>query len=86
MASPLGPLTGDYFAPAAPGQGVKFDMTKYSWLGSAATESTLLAIRSDLPYAGPMKISKSKRTLIMGTQVPGTATYDNAVYSSMCWG
>src|SRR5919198_2211282 len=31
-------------------QGVKFDITKFQWIGSAANESTILAIRSDLPY------------------------------------
>src|SRR5437764_4920598 len=30
--------------------GVKFDITKFQWIGSAANESTILAIRSDLPY------------------------------------
>ena len=59
-------------------KGVKFDMTKYSWLGSAATESTLLAIRSDLPYKTYEDLKKAKEPLIMGTQFPGTNTYDNA--------
>src|SRR5919205_1485832 len=31
-------------------QGVKYDMTKFECIGSAANESTILAIRSDLPY------------------------------------
>src|SRR5918912_3397388 len=30
--------------------GVKFDITKFAWIGSAANETTLLAIRNDLPY------------------------------------
>ena len=59
-------------------KGVKFDMTKYSWLGSAATETTLLAIRSDLPYKTYEDLKKAKEPLIMGTQFPGTTTYDNA--------
>lgn len=59
-------------------KGVKFDMTKYSWLGSAATETTLLAIRSDLPYRTYGDLKKAKEPLIMGTQFPGTNTYDNA--------
>src|SRR5918994_6373983 len=29
-------------------QGVKFDMAKFAWVGSAASESTILAIRTDL--------------------------------------
>lgn len=59
-------------------KGVKFDMTKYSWLGSAATETTLLAIRSDLPYKTYEDLKKAKEPIIMGTQFPGTNTYDNA--------
>src|SRR5881396_927339 len=31
-------------------QGVKFDMRKFVWIGSAASESTILAIRTDLGY------------------------------------
>src|SRR5438067_12969882 len=31
-------------------QGVKFDMLKFAWIGSAANEATILAIRNDLPY------------------------------------
>src|SRR5574341_390175 len=31
-------------------QGVKYDVTKFQWIGSAANESTILAIRTDLPY------------------------------------
>src|ERR687884_114700 len=30
--------------------GVKFDMQKFAWIGSAANEATILAIRNDLPY------------------------------------
>src|SRR5438045_7611151 len=30
--------------------GVKFDITKFVWNGSAANETTVLATRSDLPY------------------------------------
>ena len=59
-------------------EGVKFDMTKYSWLGSAATETTLLAIRSDLPYKTYEDLKKAKEPIIMVTQFPGTNTYDNA--------
>src|SRR3954449_5593099 len=31
-------------------QGVKYDITKFQWVGSAANETTILAIRSELPY------------------------------------
>jgi tripartite-type tricarboxylate transporter receptor subunit TctC len=32
-------------------EGLKFDLTKYAWIGSAASEPTVLAIRSDLPLS-----------------------------------
>jgi len=31
-------------------EGVKFDARKYSWIGSASSESTVFLIRGDLPY------------------------------------
>src|SRR4030042_549113 len=31
-------------------EGAKFDAAKYSWIGSAAVEATVLTIRTDLPY------------------------------------
>src|SRR3954453_24085917 len=31
-------------------QGVKYKMTKFEWIGSAGNETTILAIRNDLPY------------------------------------
>src|SRR5256885_15024115 len=31
-------------------QGVKYDMTKFEWIGSAANRTTIPAIRNDLPY------------------------------------
>ena len=55
-------------------KGTKFDMTKYSWVGSGAMESTLLAIRSDLPYKTYEDLKKAKEPLIMGTQVPGRSS------------
>lgn len=56
--------------------GVKFDMTKYAWIGSAASESTVLAIRSDLPYKNFEELRKSGKTLVIGATGPGANTYD----------
>ncbi|MFB3884867.1 MAG: Bug family tripartite tricarboxylate transporter substrate binding protein [Thermodesulfobacteriota bacterium] len=46
--------------------GVKFDVRKYSWIGSMATESTILCIRTDLPYKTFEDLRKPKAELIMG--------------------
>lgn len=56
--------------------GVKFDMTKYAWIGSAASESTVLAIRSDLPYKNFEELRKGGKTLVIGATGPGANTYD----------
>ena len=56
--------------------GVKFDMTKFAWIGSAASESTVLAIRSDLPYRTFDDLRKAGKTVVIGATGPGANTYD----------
>ena len=56
--------------------GVKFDMTKFAWIGSAASESTVLAIRSDLPYKTFEDLRKGGKTVVIGATGPGANTYD----------
>jgi tripartite-type tricarboxylate transporter receptor subunit TctC len=56
--------------------GVKFDQTKFAWIGSAASESTILAIRSDLPYKTFDDLKKAGKTLVIGATGPGANTYD----------
>jgi tripartite-type tricarboxylate transporter receptor subunit TctC len=56
--------------------GVKFDMTKFAWIGSAASESTILAIRSDLPYRTFEDLKKADKPVVIGATGPGANTYD----------
>jgi len=56
--------------------GVKFDMTKFAWIGSAASESTILAIRADLPYKTIEDLQKAKEPVVIGATGPGANTYD----------
>lgn len=56
--------------------GVKFDMTRFAWIGSAASESTVLAIRSDLPYKTFDELRKAGKTVVIGATGPGANTYD----------
>lgn len=56
--------------------GVKFDMTKFAWIGSAASEATILAIRSDLPYKNFDEMRKSGKEIVIGATGPGANTYD----------
>jgi tripartite-type tricarboxylate transporter receptor subunit TctC len=57
-------------------QGVKFDMTKFAWIGSAASESTILAIRDDLPYRTFEDLKKADKQIVIGATGPGANTYD----------
>jgi len=56
--------------------GVKYDMTKFAWIGSAASECTILALRSDLPYKSVEDLKKAKQPLVIGATGPGANTYD----------
>ena len=57
-------------------KGVKFDMTKFAWVGSAASETTILAVRADLPYRTVDDLKKAEPPLVVGTTGPGANTYD----------
>jgi tripartite-type tricarboxylate transporter receptor subunit TctC len=59
-------------------QGVKYDMTKFAWIGSAASESTILTIRNDLPYKtfADLKNIPADKPLVIGATGPGANTYD----------
>src|SRR3954466_9128224 len=45
-------------------QGVKDDTAKFQWIGSAANETTILAIRNDLPYKTFGELRKAKENVI----------------------
>jgi len=57
-------------------QGVKFDMLKFAWVGSAANEATILAIRNDLPYKNFDELRKAKQQVVIGSTGPGANTHD----------
>ena len=57
-------------------EGVKYDVTKFQWIGSAANESTILAIRADLPYKTFDELRKAKQTVVIGSTGPGANTHD----------
>jgi tripartite-type tricarboxylate transporter receptor subunit TctC len=57
-------------------QGVKFDITKFQWIGSAANETTILAIRADLPYKNFDELRKAKQEVVIGSTGPGANTHD----------
>jgi len=56
--------------------GIKFDMTKFGWVGSPATETTILAIRNDLPYRTAQDLRRADPAVVVGATGPGASTYD----------
>jgi tripartite-type tricarboxylate transporter receptor subunit TctC len=46
-------------------EGVKFDILKFSWIGSAASETMILALRTDLPYKSVGDIRKAKEPIFL---------------------
>jgi tripartite-type tricarboxylate transporter receptor subunit TctC len=57
-------------------EGVRFDLTKMSWLGSVASDVAVLAMRSDLPYKTVEELRKAKNPVVIGATGPGSSTYD----------
>ena len=53
-------------------EGVRFDLTKFSWIGSPCIEPTLLCIRSDLPYKTINDLLAVKDPIVVGD--PGATT------------
>src|SRR2546426_6495732 len=56
--------------------GIRFDMTKFAWVGSPASETTVLTIRNDLPYRAATDLLKADPAVIVGATGPGASTYD----------
>jgi tripartite-type tricarboxylate transporter receptor subunit TctC len=57
-------------------EGAKFDMLKYAWIGSAAVETSVLAVRADLPYKTFEDLKKAKEPINIGATGPGDTTYN----------
>ncbi len=61
---------GIIYVQLAKAEGVNFDLMKYAWIGSASSESTVLAIRSDLPFKTYKDLLQSKAQIVLGTTGP----------------
>jgi len=58
------------FAQVLKADGVRFDLLKYAWIGSAAVEATVLALRADLPYKTVDDMRQAKSPIMMGATGP----------------
>ena len=78
VAKPDGLTLGTYnrglpFAQLTKADGVRFDMRKYSWIGSASVDPTLFLVRSDLPYKTVDDLRKVKEAIPVGSEGLGTS-------------
>jgi tripartite-type tricarboxylate transporter receptor subunit TctC len=55
------------FAQLLKAEGVKFDLRKFAWVGSAAVETATLALRTDLPFKTLEDILKAKEPIMIGS-------------------
>jgi len=83
IAKPNGLTIGTFnralpFAPVIKLEGMKFDITKYAWIGSTATEATVFCVRTDLPYKTAQDLMKSKEAISMASSGYGSSDYQFA--------
>jgi tripartite-type tricarboxylate transporter receptor subunit TctC len=55
---------------------VRFDVTKFEWLGSSGPDGSMFSIRADLPYKTWKEFKDSGKELIVGTTGPGSNAHD----------
>jgi tripartite-type tricarboxylate transporter receptor subunit TctC len=71
IAKPDGLTIGTFnrglvFANLVKAKGVRYDLTKFSWIGSAAVESSVLIFHKGLAYHTIEDVAKSKSTIAIG--------------------
>ncbi|OGP67274.1 MAG: hypothetical protein A2170_07970 [Deltaproteobacteria bacterium RBG_13_53_10] len=60
------------FAQLTKAEGVRFDIKKYSWIGSVAVEPTAFFIRADLPYKTVDDLRRAKDPIPVASEGLGT--------------
>lgn len=80
IAKPDGLTIGTFaqgltFAQLLKAEGTKFDLTKYSWIGSAVIEPAILTLRTDLPYKTVDDLRKAKTPIYLAIAGSGSIDY-----------
>lgn len=57
-------------------EGVRFDMSKFAWVGSPSNENTILAVRSELPHRTIDDLKRTREAVVVGATGPGANTFD----------
>ncbi len=61
------------FAQLLKTEGVKFDLTKYGWIGSPTVETNVLTVRSDTPYKSVQDLRNAKGPIKLGSGGPASS-------------
>ena len=69
------PQRGIPFAQLTKAEGVKFDVRKFAWIGSASVEPMVFGIRSDHPYKHINELKTIKEALFVPGAGPGASDY-----------
>ena len=56
--------------------GVRFDVTRFAWIGSVASESTVLALRADLGFHTWAALREADREVVIGATAAGASSHD----------
>ena len=67
--------TGLIYTQIAKHEGVKFDLTKMSWIGKAATDPRVIVVAAQSPLKSWADIASSKEQLKFATSGPGGANF-----------
>lgn len=55
---------------------IRFDVSKFIWLGSSGPDGSMFAIRANLPYKTFQELKDSGKEIVIGTTGPGSNAYD----------
>ncbi len=67
-------------------EGIKFDMSKFTWIGNASSDSRVLIINSSLPYKTMDDIVKSGKELKLASAGVGSASSNDGLMVSKIFG
>ena len=57
-------------------EAVRFNVSKFAWIGSSGADGVVLTVHQDLPYHTFGQVQKADRELLVGTTAVGSNAYD----------
>ncbi|MBI4632553.1 MAG: hypothetical protein HY742_01480 [Deltaproteobacteria bacterium] len=66
--------------------GIRFDLTKYSWVGKAASDQRVLVVGNKTPYMSIKDIIESKEAVKMAASGVGSSAYNETILTAVALG